>query len=318
MAARRRLRILNIGLYTMLVGIILGLVGWINQAYIADEWHWYTVTRPYAYAQVWPHVLTAAQEQALRPGNSFKECAQDCAEMVVVPAGSFTMGSPITEKSHGDDEAPQHVVKIGKPFAVAKDEVTYADWEACVKGGGCNSYIPNDYGLADAKKVPVLNVHWDDAKAYVAWLSLVTGKAYRLLTEAEYEYATRAGTTTAYPWGNAVGTDNADCKGCGSQWDDERPAPVGSFPANRFGLYDMVGNAWEWIEDCGHSDYYGAPVDGSAWLEANRGDCGKRVSRGGSWSAAPDDLRSARRIPIATSFRAAGLGFRVARTLNAP
>src|SRR5262249_18175090 len=230
-----------------------------------------------------PVVLTAAKEQALKPGDSFEECAQDCPEMIVIPAGSFTMGSPQTEAGHDETEEPQHLVTIGKSFAVAKYEVTYADWDACAKSGGCNGYKPNDYGLADANKVPVLNVNWDDAKAYVAWLTLVTGKSYRLLSEAEYEYAARAGTTTAYPWGDDIGKNNADCNGCGSQWDNERPAPVGSFPPNKFGLYDMVGNVFEWVEDCWHANYTNAPKDGSPWLTESGGNCDTRVVRGGSW-----------------------------------
>ena len=133
---------------------------------------------------------------------------------------------------------------------------------------------------------------WDDAKAYVAWLSKLTGKSYRLLSEAEYEYATRAGTQTAYPWGNAIGENNANCNGCGSQWDNRQTAPVGSFAPNQFGLYDMVGNVWEWTEDCYHDSYGGAPSDGAAWTS---GDCSRRVLRGGAWYNTPDFLRSAHR-----------------------
>jgi len=316
--ATRGRRRLQSALYVSLVAVIVGLVGWINQAAIKDQWGYWTVTYPYLRAQVRPYVLTAAKEEALKRGDSFKECAQDCPEMVVVPAGTFEMGSPQSEKGHDQDDVPQHPVTIGKPFAVAKYEVTYADWDACVKGGGCNGYKPNDYGLADANKVPVLNVNWDDAKAYVAWLSLVTGKTYRLLSEAEYEYAARAGTTTAYPWGDDIGTSNADCNGCGSQWDNKRPAPVGSFAPNKFGLYDMVGNVVEWTEDCWHANYINAPKDASPWLTETGGDCKSRVVRGGSWSGAPGDLRSANRGRLSTDFRYDDLGFRLVRTLLAP
>jgi formylglycine-generating enzyme required for sulfatase activity len=176
----------------MFVGIILGLVGWINQLYIAGQWRWWTVIRPYAAAQVWPHLLTTAQEQALKPENSFKECAQDCPEMVVVPAGSFTMGSPATEKGHDATEAPAAHGDICHALAVSKYELTFADRDACVVGGGCNGFKPNDHSWGRAQQ-PVINVNRDDARAYVAWLSQVTGKTYRLLSEAEYEYATRAG-----------------------------------------------------------------------------------------------------------------------------
>ncbi len=235
LAARWRSRLLNVSLYTLMAGIILGLVGWINQAYIVDEWRWWTVTRPYAKAQVWPYLLSATKEASLRPGNSFKECSQDCPEMIVVPAGSFVMGSSQSEKGRDDDEGPRHTVTIAKPFAVSKFELTFADWDACVVGGGCDGYKPNDQGWGRGQQ-PVVNISRDDVEQYVAWLSQVTGKTYRLLSESEYEYATRAGTTTAYPWGDEVtlnGMPMANCDGCVSQWDNKRTAPVGSFPPNR-------------------------------------------------------------------------------------
>ena len=159
-----------------------------------------------------------------------------------------------------------------------------------------------------------MNLSWDDAKRYVAWLSRITGKPYRLLTGAEYEYATRAGTQTAYPWGNAIGTNNANCHACGSQWDARQTAPVGSFAPNGFGLYDMVGNVEEWMEDCYHESYVGAPTDGSAWIEG--ADCSNRIVRAGSWFFAPAFLRSAKRYWFTTDYRLNYLGFRVARTLT--
>jgi formylglycine-generating enzyme required for sulfatase activity len=145
----------------------------------------------------------------------------------------------------------------------------------------------------------------------------MTGKTYRLLSEAEYEYATRAGTTTVYPWGNDIGTQNANCESCGSKWDNTKTAPVGSFAANGFGLYDMVGNVWEWVEDCDHANYDGAPTDGRAWISS--GDCKSRIVRGGSWSSDPINLRSAYRLlNRPTDLHDGDLGFRVARTLLAP
>jgi formylglycine-generating enzyme required for sulfatase activity len=316
-AARRRSRILNTTLYTLLVGVILGLVGWINQSAIADEWRFLTVTWPYARANVRPYVLIAAKEQALKPGDSFKECARDCPEMVVVPAGSYTMGSPTTEKGRPPNaESPQHTVTISKPFAVAKYELTFADWDACVTGGGCNGFRPNDLAWGRGQQ-PLINVTWKDAQAYVVWLSAVTGRTYRLLSEAEYEYATRATTTTAYPWGDDVGSNNANCTGCGSKW-DRITAPVGSFAPNKFGLYDMVGNVWEWVEDCAHLNYNGAPTDGSAWMEGDGGDCSNRSMRAGSWDGAPNRIRSATRNGAPTDTRSINVGFRVARTLLAP
>jgi formylglycine-generating enzyme required for sulfatase activity len=175
----------------------------------------------------------------------------------------------------------------------------------------------------------VIYVDWNDAQRYVSWLSKITGKTYRLLSQAEYEYATRAGTQTVYPWGDEIGSRNANCRGCGGAWDDKRPAPVGSFAPNRFGLYDMVGNVWEWLEDCyhsPHSTYEDAPRDGSAWIAG--GDCSERIDRGGSWRDHPEDLRSAGRdsyqrnlnLPGSDShpvtYRNRDLGFRVARTLG--
>ncbi len=297
--------------YALGVAVIIGLVGWINQATVADQWRYWTVTWPYERANVRPYVLTAAKEQALKPGDSFKECAADCPEMIIVPAGSFMMGGSTNV------EQPQHTVTFAKAFAVSKYELTFADWDACVTGGGCNGYRPNDQGWGRGKQ-PVINVNWEDAQQYVAWLSQVTGKRYRLLSEAEYEYAARAGTTTAYPWGDDIGKNNANCDGCDSKWDNQQTAPVGSFAPNKFGLYDMVGNVFEWAEDCVHKNYDGAPTNGSAWLVENGGDCSSRILRGGSWNVTPDSLRSAFRNGITTGSRYFSIGFRLGRTLFTP
>ncbi len=315
-----RVRRVHAAIYGLGAAIILGLIGWINQAIVADEWRFLTVTWPYARANVRPYVLSTAKEQALKPGQSFKECAQDCPEMVVVPAGSFTMGAPATESQAVGYtlQIPQHPVTITKPFAVSKYELTFADWDACVAGGGCNAYKPADMGWGGGKQ-PVMNVGWDDAQQYVAWLSRVTSKTYRLLSETEYEYVARAGMTTVYPWGDDVelnGQAMANCKGCGSSWDGTQIAPAGSFPPNKFGLYDMVGNVWEWTEDCLHRSYNGAPEDGSAWIAG--GDCNSRIVRGGAWEMPPDYLHSATRNAFATAWRYYSIGFRVARTLVAP
>jgi len=158
-------------------------------------------------------------------------------------------------------------------------------------------------------------VSWNDAQTYVKWLVKATGKPYRLLSEAEYEYAARAGSMTAYPWGDDIKLDGqamGNCNGCGSQWDGKETAPVGSFAANRFGLYDMVGNAFEWTEDCKNQSYQGAPADGSPWTSGN---CKLRVVRGGSWLDSPAGLRPANRIGDSPGFRVNLVGFRVARTL---
>ena len=160
---------------------------------------------------------------------------------------------------------------------MSKYELTFGEWDTCVNYGDCGSVDDAGYGRA---RQPVINISWIGAQRYVAWLSKVTGKPYRLLSEAEYEYATRAGTQTLYPWGDELGKNNANCKDCGSPWDGGQTAPVGSFPANAFGLHDMVGNVFEWVEDCWHDNFDGAPADGSAWVT---GDCSKRVIRAGSW-----------------------------------
>jgi formylglycine-generating enzyme required for sulfatase activity len=316
--AKRGRRFLQTATYVFMGAIIVGLVGWIKQSYIGEQVRYIWIMRPFAVANIWPYVLTAGQEQALKPGDSFKECASDCPEMIVVPAGSFTMGSPPTEKGRHDSEGRQHPVTIAKPFAVAKYQATFADWDACVTGGGCNSYKPSDQGWGRGQQ-PVMNVSWEDAQQYVAWLSEVTGKTYRLLSEAEYEYATRARTQTAYPWGNDIklnGTAMANCVGCGSKWDNIQTAPVGSFASNKFGLYDMVGNVFEWTEDCVHGNYNDAPTDGSAWITG--GDCSVRILRGGSFGSTPDDLRSAVRGGNTTVDQGDGIGFRVGRTLVTP
>jgi formylglycine-generating enzyme required for sulfatase activity len=311
---RARARRAHALIYVLLVGIILGLIGVINQAYIKEQVHWYMTMRPYRVANVDPYVLTPERERALRPGDSFRECAKDCPEMVVVPAGEFTMGSPATEKGHYRNEGPQHSVAIPRPFAVSKFEVTFADWDACAAVGGCpHEGRVSDLGWGRGRR-PVIFVSWDDAQAYVAWLSRMTGKTYRLLTEAEWEYAARAGSQAAYSWGDEIGKGNANCGGCGSEWDNKQTAPVGSFAANAFGLHDMHGNVLEWVEDCSHENYNGAPKDGSAWIE--EGDCGRRVVRGGSWINDPRNLRAAFRSRSATDGRLRILGFRVGRTFS--
>jgi formylglycine-generating enzyme required for sulfatase activity len=257
----------------------------------------------------WPittSVLTAQDEQTLKPGSEFKECAS-CPQMVVVRAGNFTMGS-----NELDDEKPPHRVTIGRPFAVGKFEMTWDEWEACVAHGGCK-HEPEDRSWGRGKR-PVINVSWDDAKQYVAWIAKLTGQQYRLLTGAEWEYAARAGTATTYSWGDGIVKGNANCNACGSQWDNKQTAPVGSFKPNEFGLYDMHGNVWEWVEDLWHESYEGAPIDGSAWVKD--GDAAQRVVRGGSWVDDPRNLRGANRVRGTSDLRLDLLGFRLARTLN--
>ena len=251
---------------------------------------------------------------SLNPGARFKECAE-APEMVVVPSGSFLMGAPESEEgSRPDFEGPVHRVTIGYSFAVGVYEVTFDEWYACVIDGGCGGHRPEIAGWGFGSH-PVINVSWPDAKAYVAWLSRVMGAEYRLLSESEWEYVARAGTTTRYWWGDDVGRNRANCQGCGSRWDDRQAAPVGSFSPNAFGLYDVLGNVWEWVEDCGATgNYYGAPTDGSARLLD--GNCAYRFLRGGGYGNTPPGIRSAYRDYRQWDQRENDKGFRVARTLT--
>jgi formylglycine-generating enzyme required for sulfatase activity len=193
--------------------------------------------------------LSAAEEQVLKPKDSFKECAQ-CPEMVVVPAGSFTMGSPDGEEGRIEEEGPQHRVTFGRSFGVGKFAVTFEEWDACVADSGCNGYMPSDEGWGRWRR-PVINVSWDDAKAYVRWLSRKTGKSYRLLSEAEREYVTRAGTTTPFWWGASISTQQANYNGNYAYGAEatgvsrRQTVPVDSFEPNPWGstrFMAMCGN----------------------------------------------------------------------------
>jgi formylglycine-generating enzyme required for sulfatase activity len=309
-AAKTRARRLQASIYILLAGVIIGLIIWINQAYVEENINWLTTMRPYMVAQVRPYVLSAAAERALKPLESFRECAKDCPTMIVVPAGEYTMGSPPTESGRDANEGPQHQVAITASFAVSQFDVTFADLDACIAVGGCAATPDGGFGRG-AK--PAINVAWDGAERYVAWLSRMTGRNYRLLTEAEWEYAARANSTTAYYWGDELGKGNANCSHCGSAWDNRETSPVGSFKPNAFGLYDMAGNVWQWVQDCYHDDYRGAPADGSAWASL---DCDRHVVRGGSWTFNPTGLRSANRSYDASDNRYASLGFRIGRSLG--
>ncbi|MCZ6466916.1 MAG: formylglycine-generating enzyme family protein [Alphaproteobacteria bacterium] len=252
-----------------------------------------------------------ATGDAHKRGDTFKDCGP-CPEMVIVPPGSFRMGDLYGIGYFS--EKPIRTVRIDHAFAVGKFEVTFDEWATCVSGGGCNGYRPDDLGWGRGDR-PVVHVSWHDAKTYVRWLSRKTGKTYRLLSEAEWEYAARAGTRTIFPWGNAVGSGYANCDGCGSAWDDHLTAPVGSFAPNGFGLHDMHGNVYEWVEDCWHSGYEGAPSDGSAWTSG--GVCQVRILRGGSYDDTPALVRSANRDGNSASDRYNLFsGVRVARALS--
>ena len=268
--------------------------------------------------KTWAEVRQAAEWAREWPaGQEFRDCA-DCPLMVVIPAGSFMMGSPEGEEGRDGNEGPEHRVDIVKPFAAGKQEVTFAEWDACVSAGGCG-HRPGDGGWGRGTR-PVINVSWEDAQSYVSWLSRKIGEAYRLLSESEWEYAARAGTTGPFHFGSTISTDQANYNGGIHTYGSGREGvnrgktvPVGSFPANGFGLHDMHGNVWEWVEDCWHDSYASAPADGSA--RALGGDCSRRVLRSGSWNSVPRWLRSAFRIRRSTGDRDRFLGFRVARTL---
>ena len=242
-----------------------------------------------------------------RAGDSFRDC-DVCPEMVVIPAGRFTMGSPSSEADRNANEGPQHEVTIPAPFAVGQYEVMWAEWEACVADGGCEGSRTNDQGWGRGRR-PVITVSWEDAQAYARWLSARTGETYRLPSEAEWEYAARAGTKTRFSTGDDITTAQANFRGDTYL---EQTVPVGSYGANPFGLYDMHGNVWEWVEDCYRDSYSGAPTDGSS---VTASDCSRRVLRGGSWGNVPQYLRSADRSWNYPSDRLGWLGFRVARTV---
>lgn len=262
-----------------------------------------------------------------RPSNTietFRDCPDLCPEMVVVQAGSFVMGSselkriPLTGKL--DDffasEGPPQEVSISKPFAVGIYEVTWAEWEACVEAGACDGASPEatggDNGWGKGRH-PVIEVSWQHAQEYLRWLSKKTGYEYRLLTEAEWEYAARAKTQTHFAWGNDVGTEKANCNGCGSFWDNRMTAPVGSFEPNSFGIYDMHGNVREWVEDCWTDSHEGLPPDGSA---RTRPDCMLHVVRGGAWNLQPMYVRSSARDCYHPKDQLNTVGFRVARSVK--
>ena len=230
--------------------------------------------------------------------------------MVVLPTGSFRMGD--WDGSDYSSERPVHTVTISRRIAMGRYPVTFEDYDRYVSAMDAEWPDDNDWGRG---RRPVINVNWHEAKAYAAWLSEQTGKRYRLPSESEWEYAARAGTETAYSWGNEIGVNRANCDGSGSKWSGRKTSPVGSFAPNGFGLYDMHGNVWEWVADCWHDNYEGAPTDGSAWT-TNCDDSDYAVVRGGSWNFAPRSLRAANRGGGSPSDRFDIYGFRLVQDLN--
>ncbi len=230
---------------------------------------------------------------------------QISAAMVKIPAGNFSMGSNNGERV----EKPVHTVSVSS-FHLLAHEVTWSQFQPCIDAGVCSSGGDRGWGKGNR---PVINVSWNDIQTYIGWLNTNTGQKYRLPTEAEWEYAARDGSSSNYSWGNNIGSGRANCDGCGSQWDKSQTAPVKSFSANGFGLYDMHGNVWEWVQDCWHDSYRGTPANGQAWESG--GDCGKRVLRGGSWSLEPEYLRAAYRFSYSTWGRGIAIGFRLVQDI---
>jgi formylglycine-generating enzyme required for sulfatase activity len=237
--------------------------------------------------------------------------------MVVIPAGRFVMGGGKGEKGHAKEEEPQHEVTVPSPLAVSKFEVTFDEWEACALEGGCKKYRPDDGGWGRGKR-PAIYVSYDDAKAYIDWLRQKSGKPYRLLSEAEWEYAARGGTNTPFAEGETLAPTQANfdasllpgAKGRGTY--EGKSMEVGSFPANPYGLSDMEGNVSEWVEDCWNPSHAGAPTDASA----RGGDCARRVAKGGGWYYEADFARPAARMNYPKGSRLNVVGFRVARPLE--
>ena len=249
--------------------------------------------------------IPGLEDAAGEPGTEFRDCAA-CPAMVTVPAGSYTMGSTSSEAGRHADER-QRRVTIAQPFAVGVYEVTFAEWDACAAAGGCR-HRPGDGGWGRGRQ-PVIDVSWNDAQQYVAWLSSRTGQEYRLLTEAEWEYVARAGTTTPFHTGASISTDQANYDGLSAPYGlgvtgryRGRPIAAGSLARNAFGLYDVHGNVAELVADCYDAE------SGSA--------CTRRVLRGGSWGSRPELVRSAWRSWCAPTLRNLHNGFRVARTLT--
>ncbi len=247
-------------------------------------------------ASSWALVGLCDDLEGMPASGTFRDC-NVCPEMVDIPAGAFLMGSPSSEGRPA--ESPQRLVTV-KRMAVGRFEVTFDEWDACTREGGC-SHAPDDRGWGRGRR-PAIHVSWNDAKQYLGWLSRKTGRRYRLLTESEWEYVARAGTTTAFAFSDFITPQQAN-------YYTRQTAPVGNFSPNRFGIYDMHGNVWEWTEDCWNDSYAGAPANGAA---RTSGDCSRHVVRGGSWDDYPWYLRSAERSSAAATIRLNDLGFRAA------
>ncbi|MEQ8322775.1 MAG: formylglycine-generating enzyme family protein [Rhodospirillales bacterium] len=251
-----------------------------------------------------PKAPVIAPGTQLKPGDIFRDC-ETCPEMVVVPPGLFVMGSKLHKS-----EMPTRVVRFRKPFAIGRFETLHANWQACLDAGGC-THKPDDHKWGTERK-PVINISHDMVHGYADWLTKTTGKKYRLPSEAEWEYAAKAGTKSNYWFGDQVGENQVNCRKCGSPWSGIGNAPVGSFAPNPWGLYDMNGNAFEWVEDCWHETYDGAPKGPEAWVG---GKCQFRVIRGGSWYYYSRMSRAANRQKNPGAVKSYWLSFRLVREL---
>ncbi|NIK48808.1 SUMF1/EgtB/PvdO family nonheme iron enzyme [Variibacter gotjawalensis] len=311
-AARRRRRRVQATVTTLLLSIIAGLFAYINREFLEEQLNWYWKMRPYMMANFRPHVLPRGKELALRSGDSFRECAKDCPELIVIPAGSFIMGSPATDEEKYPNEGPQRFIRHAQAFAVSKFHVTFDEWDACANVGGCPPIQDSGFGRGNR---PAINMTWPEAQQYVAWLSRMTGQQYRLLSESEWEYAARAGAETRFTWGDDVGENQANCQGCGSEWDNRQTSPVGRFKPNAFGVYDAHGNVFQWMADCYENSLDGIPSNGAP---RRTRACDQRVRRGGSWTSRPRDLRVTGRSIIGIDYRNYNGGLRVGRTLQQP
>lgn len=247
--------------------------------------------------------LIALGADDLQPGEVFRDC-DHCPEMVVVPAGSFLMGS--AENSGSREERPQHEVAIAAPMAIGRYPVTFTEYDRFAKSTGREEAFDDHWGRG---RRPAVNVSWEDAKAYVEWLNEQTGQSFRLPSEAEWEYAARAGTKTQYSWGDDISPEQANYLDSGYR----RTTEIGDYPANPWGLYDMHGNVWEWTADCWNDNFEGAPTDGRAWTVEG---CKERVLRGGCWNYFGRFLRSAARFKLDQDHKNGCAGFRVVRDVS--
>jgi formylglycine-generating enzyme required for sulfatase activity len=253
-----------------------------------------------------PRPLSQAEERALSRFDRFRECER-CPVMIVIPGGSFIMGASAAEQGSTPDERPQHQVTL-RGFAIGRFPVSRDEWDGCVAAKGCSSRTA---GAADGRgSEPVAGIQWDEARDYVAWLARVTGRPYRLLSEAEREYAARAGTTTAFWWGDPPGDDAVKLDG-----PDVVPATFDVIPSdpNPWGIYQVHGAVYDWVEDCWHDSYAGAPADGSAWTEDG---CDRHVLRGGSFNRTAQTRRAAARMWFGSQNRMPYMSVRVARSLQ--